>query len=145
MENVNENFWPTSLGGKALETKLKKTSIVLYINMVLLFCGGFGFAFGYLSENLITGKREFTIMGWYPFDWTVAPVYQTIYVIQWIGSFYYIFFAILGHDCLFMSLFFNCYAQFKILKQFLRKFGVSGSDDKEILRKCINHHNILLK
>lgn len=145
MEAIDKNFWPTALGGKELETKLSKRSRIVVVSMVLLFLGGGFFAFGYLSENLVKGKRDLPFPSWFPFSWTETPYYQIIYVTQWLTNMCFIFVIILAHDYLFMSLSFNCIVQFELLQRILRNFGKKGADNKNLLGKCIRHHQILLK
>lgn len=134
IDGIKKDFWPSNLISDRLENELKfQTKLV--ISMICMICtSAFIFAFGFLSAPLRNGEITLPFESWYPFNWQVTPIYEIIYVSQWLINIYVVIVIICGHDFVFLASVSNCIAQFKLLKESLRLIG-KVDERNEILNK----------
>lgn len=154
--------------GAKIENRLKNQTNLVVGSMCMVYVSAILFAFGFLSTPLREGNLIFPLSSWYPFNWKRLPVYEIIYVLQWITNIFVIITVICGHDNVFLASASNCIAQYLLLKEAVKKIGTEDREellkilckldksfdkyekgrkdnDLKLLVKCVKHHNTIIK
>lgn len=162
LQKVWNNFWPSSVLEPSENQELRKLT-TRYFTFVM----SFGIAatcttVQFMYQPLILGIRSLPLMLRLPFDLTVSPIFEILYV--WNAcTCMCIQFSVLGFDFFFTMLTWNCAMQFKTLRIILGRTVVEPTDkmhtnthlanqeekekeneETEKLIKCIEHHKQLL-
>lgn len=75
-----------------------------------------------------------------------SPYFEVVYVVENYFLYSVCLFALIPLDSLFFLFVSFVYVQFKLIKLKLEKIGLEKSDDNvDIVSKCAEHHNLLLK
>lgn len=98
--------------------------------------------------GLVPGKSEFRLPffeGYYPFNYRISPIYELVWLTQYIGTGLATF-AYSGIYCLFVALMLHLCAQFAILKNRLEdsvSLKKNGKDFKSTLIQIVERHKEL--
>ncbi|RZB39678.1 7tm 6 domain containing protein [Asbolus verrucosus] len=154
-------FWPAEIAGPRIEQQLKSYNTIIIHASVVMFISGVSFAFGFLSAPLRTGTRILPFESVYPFDWSGSPLYEIIYVTEWITNIAFIVVGICGHDYLFLGICSNIVAQYTLLRATFNSLGAANIEEtnrrildsnteplkrrenEKLLERCIAHHVML--
>lgn len=164
-DTINHEFWPTHIVDKNLSKKLNNISryaepLMIFFYVLIFFCCCL-----LLIPPLYVGYRELPLASYYPFNWSISPLYETMYVWQWFINLYAVCYVVGSHDFLFVVLMINLITQIRLLKFVLRLIctdeeehmnntllacpGVSESyrnkDEEKLLVKCVEHHQKLIR
>lgn len=140
LKDIEEKFWPSTIDSELQIIIEKRYSMVL--NGILCFIVfNMGYVIGaVITPRLIGDNTSLPIPVVYPFDCTVSPVYEILYVLESICVIS-IPLMVWGYDFLFFDLCFTLTAQYITLHHVIEKLGSNemtkimrniGFDDDEI-------------
>lgn len=98
-----------------------------YITTAFLSCWDF------MAIPMVFSRRELPLQSSFPFTWDKSPLFEILYVWQFLSNSFIVVHTIASHDFFLNSLLMNCVSQFKLLKAVLRTLGTGK--DVEISRK----------
>ena len=92
-----------------------------------------------------TAQHRLPFLAWYPYDFTVSPLYEITYIHQ-VVAIWYLVAVSLNIDCLIAALNMFVGAQCDILADNLKNLGQTGVYDFNLnLIKCVLHHRAILR
>ena len=156
-------FWPAEVGGAKIASQLQLYNKIIISAAITMFISGVLFAFGFLSSPLRSGSRILPFEAIYPFEWNQSPLYEIIYVVEWMTNIAFIVVGICGHDYLFVGICSNIVGQYILLKSVVGNLGTKqvsevnrrieltktthfvkvDDENAKLLRLCIRHHVVL--
>ncbi|XP_072385489.1 odorant receptor Or1-like isoform X2 [Diabrotica undecimpunctata] len=138
LSNISTKFWPCRILPDHLEEY--KSS---YRNglgaMLSLTCSGMFFSVASLVVPLLSANRELPFRSLYPFDCSVSPIYEMIYILHCFINAYLVNWAVLGFDFLFMGICRNIVSQYTLLQ---KAFLQLGTEKEKYLNKKLRSLNI---
>lgn len=163
---VYRDFWPTYIVRPNLRIPLNKLAkrveiLMMSFYVLIFFCCSL-----LLIPPMLLGIRELPLASYYPFNWQLSPLYELMYVWQWIVNLYGVCFVCGSHDFLFVTMMVNLIIQFRILQEVLVKIGTKQErkmneillecpgveeskycikEEDKLLVKCVAHHMKLLE
>lgn len=112
--------------------------------MMVIYVFALSYLIGLFIIQLARGKKELPTR--YGFQVMVNQYYEIFYIVQCFYNVLIILHAVTGYDNLFYVLCSNVIAQFILLKNTFKNIDKHrGFDRDQSLRKCIRHHNKLLR
>lgn len=156
---VQTKFWHPTIGKFELQNSMRNQVRLVKINMYLIYGIALSFATEFIGLAVISTERRLPFVSDLPFDWTATPVYEILFIFQVLTNVLINITSILGHDFLFYALTINVICQFRLLKYVVRRIGSKDAErmvvlvggntrqdiDAELLRRCVQHHTLLLK
>lgn len=137
LSTVYFEFWPSNILKKKFQQQLKKETAYLVGFCYIFTSSAFISALQYFILPLVLNTGELPFSTSYLFNWSKSPYFELLFV--WQSFLCGIFsLSICGFDMLFVSLLWNCIAQFKILKFYIQ------SDFKNLIQKDKFEKNLFL-
>lgn len=132
LKQISEKFWTVKIDEKLemkIDNRYSKTlkGILIYITFTSIFIIGV-----ILTPFILGSDRNLPYSTVYPFDWTVSPWYESLFLAQAVCDIL-IPVLVFGYDFLFFSLCFTLTAQYMCLQQVIEKLGTN--DMKKIMEK----------
>lgn len=165
IKTVRYEFWPSDITNKDIDKSIRKDSRILFKIMIIEASVIFMCVLTILFGPLLNSGRILPYSAWYPFDTTISPTYEIVYVLQSYFGFYFSVPCVTAYDMLYYSLCANCTAQFRLLCDALRYIGsgaedeliskliqldetqkdLRGTSERKLLVLCIKHHQRIIK
>lgn len=158
---ITKDFWPTSVANRELSTTLNRTSkffetLMISFYLLITFCCCL-----LLVPPLYINERALPLASYFPFEWSATPIYEILYVWQWIVNLFGVCYVVGAHDFLFVGLMVNLIAQLELLKYGLTTIGTDQEHsfgdalmssvglnvwkrEEGLLVTCVQHHRKLI-
>lgn len=169
LQIITDEYWPANIAGIEVEKNVRYGSRLVIAMMTTYLTTAFFSCWDFMAIPLVFGRRELPLMSSYPFNWDQSPLYEILYVWQFISNQFFVINTLAAHDFFLNSLLMCCISQFKILKAVIRKIGTKdglkiskelnryGYSDRPVkvkpneveqyqfVIKCIKYHIKILK
>nr|AKC58536.1 odorant receptor 1 [Anomala corpulenta] len=173
IQTVRKEFWPANIMGETTHNDIKYNSKILSLVFVVQYASAILFLWFSVLLPLAKPGRKLPHTSWFPFDSTVSPLYEIIYVWEVYLTAYINANIVCSYDTLFCSICGNCISQFRLLSAAVKCIGISGKENqisnrllrlqgvdynpvrtnqgkedresRRLLVICVNHHQKLIK
>lgn len=158
--------------GETTHRDIKNYSKILCVVFVIQYISAILFLWFTVLLPLAKPGRQLPHTSWFPFDYTLSPTYEIIYVWEIYLTAYINANIVCAYDTLFCSICGNCISQFKLLSAAIKYIGSdkegeisnklirlpgvdykpkltnrnkSDEEARRLLIICVNHHQKLIK
>ncbi|XP_071052967.1 odorant receptor 85c-like [Onthophagus taurus] len=152
-----KNFWAVNVANPRTQIEIKRK---VFTSAIL---PGTFFFFAVLCNLEITGtpfikQHSLILNSEYPYiSWNQTYVYESLYIWQYFFD-WYVLFTVSSFDLLFLPLVMICAMQFRVIQDVFQNIFTESSErqkkliferenisDKELVLKCLEQHELLLK
>lgn len=132
LKEIRDTFWPSNIDDeiqRIIENRyiITLNGILIFISFTSIFIMGTA-----ITPLILEGDKNLPYPTLYPFDWTVRPFYEILFVVQ-VTCDVLIPVLVFGYDFLFFSLCFILTAQYICLYHVIEKLGTK--DMKTVMEK----------
>lgn len=166
---ISEEYWPADLAGPETEQSVLTNSWIVIAMMCTYLTTAFFSCWDFMATPLVFGRRELPLQSSFPFVWDKSPLFEILYVWQFMSNSFIVVHSIATHDFFLNCLLANCITQLKLLKAVLRSIGNGNSkefnkklkqfgysdrnvstktneeEEFKLVIKCVQHHIKIVK